>query len=166
MITPTEIRVQNPNKLRLALLTAAGLAGLYYLLGYVPVVMWIAAIVIAISLVYRAIRGQSNDPVITIDERGVCDKRLKVGVILWEDIRRAVPYSLHGVEYLSLELHNMKAYEARRPLWLKALSQVQRLFGMSSISISASNLDMDPETLVDRIEEGCGAVSRRTVEIG
>ena len=164
--TPTEIRVRHTNKLRLALLTAAALGGLYFFLGYMPVVGWIAGIVIAISLVYKAIKGDSKDPVIILDEQGIFDRRLKVGVIRWDDIRRAVPYSLQGVEYISLDLHDMKTYEARRPLWLRLLSKGQRLVGMSSVSILANGLEMDAETLLDKVQEGCGAVSRRTVEIG
>lgn len=164
--TPTEIRVRHTNKLRLALLAAAALGGLYFFLGYLPRWGWIAGILIAISLVFRAIKGESTDPVIILDEEGLFDKRLKVGVIRWSDIRRAVPYSLQGVEYVSLELHDMKSYEARRPLWLRLLSKGQRLLGMTPISILAHGLDVDPETLLDKIEERCGAVSKRTVEIG
>ena len=163
--TPTEIRVRHTNKLRLALVTAAALVGLYLFLGYMPVVGWIAGSVIAVSLIYRAIKGDSNDPVIILDEQGIFDRRLKVGVIRWADIRRAVPYSLQGIEYISLDLHDMKIYEARRPIWLRVMSKGQRLMGMSSVSILANGLEIDPETLVDMVHEGCGVVSGRAVEV-
>ncbi|HXC70124.1 MAG TPA: STM3941 family protein [Pyrinomonadaceae bacterium] len=163
--TPTEIRVRHPKKLRLALMTAAVLGGFYLFFGYLPVWAWIGGIVVAIALVYRAIKGESHDPVITLNEEGIFDRRLRVGVIRWDDIRRAVPFSLQGVDYLSLELHDMKTYEARRPLWLRLLSKGQRLVGLSSVSILANGLDMDLHTLADEIQERCGVVSGRGVGI-
>jgi hypothetical protein len=161
--TPTEIRVRHTNKLRVALVIAAALGGLYFFLGYMPVPGWIAGIGIAIALVYRTIKGESDEPVITLDEQGIFDRRLKIGVIPWDDIRRAVPYSIQGIDYISLDLHDMKTYEARRPLWLRILSQGQRLFGMSSVSIMANGLDMDADTLAHKIYEACGVGSGRVV---
>ena len=146
-------------------MSVGALGGLYLFLGYMPVVGWIAGVTIAIALVFRMIKGDSKDPVIILDERGIFDRRLKVGIIPWTDIRRAVPYSLQGIEYISLDLRNSKSYEARRPLWLRLLSKGQRLFGMSSISILANGLDMDAETLIGKMQESCGVVSRRTVGI-
>jgi hypothetical protein len=163
--TPTQIRVRQTNNLRLALLCAAALGGLYFFLGYMPVQGWIAGIGIAIALVYRTIKGHSDEPVIILDEQGIFDRRLKVGVIRWDDIRRVVPYSIQGIEYISLNLHDMNTYEARRPLWLRLLSKGRRLFGMSSISIMANGLDIHPDTLIHKIQERCGVVSGRRVEM-
>ena len=146
-------------------MTAAVLGGFYLFFGYLPVWAWIGGIVVAIALVYRAIKGESHDPVITLNEEGIFDRRLRVGVIRWDDIRRAVPFSLQGVDYLSLELHDMKTYEARRPLWLRLLSKGQRLVGLSSVSILANGLDMDLHTLADKVQEHCGVVSGREVGI-
>jgi hypothetical protein len=161
--TPTEIRVRHINTLRLALVGAAALGALYLFLGYMPIPGWIAGIGMAVALVYRAIKGESDEPVITLDEEGIFDRRLKVGVIRWDDIRRAAPHSIQGVEYISLDLHDMKSYEARRPLWLRILSKGHRLFGMSSVSIMVNGLDMDRDTLAHKIYEACGVASGRVV---
>src|SRR6185369_521349 len=101
-------------------------------------------------------------PVIILDEKGVLDKRLKVGVIQWADIRRLKSYSLSGANFISLELHNLKNYESRRPLWLHLLSQSQRLMGMTPIAISTNHLDVDHNTLVQMMHEGCGGIARET----
>jgi hypothetical protein len=164
--TPTEIRVRHTNKLRVALICAAALGGIYFLLGYMPFYGWIVGVVIAISLIIRAIKGDSKDPVIIIDDQGILDKRLKVGVIRWTDIRHAVPTTLQGIEYISLDLHDMKLYESRRPLWLRLLSKGQRAVGMSPVSILANGLDVDPEYLVDKIQERCRVVSHRAADVG
>lgn len=141
--------------------------GIYLYLGYLPFIFWLVLPVALISLLAKLIRGQSKDPVIILDERGVVDRRLKVGVIEWGDIRRMKSYSLSGAEYISLELHNTKKYVSRRPLWLGAISQVQRVFGMTSIAISTNGLEVDHATLVRLLHKGCGTegVEVRTVDI-
>ena len=142
------------------------MAVLYFYLGYVPVIVWILLAVTAPFILYRLIRGvNTEDPIIILDEEGVLDKRLKVGVIDWTDIRRITSHSIYSAEYISLHLHDTSKYESRRPVWLKLLSQVQRVFGMSSISISTMGLDVDRETLVDMIHEGCEMASEQNVEI-
>ena len=165
-MSPTEIRLR-PNQLwRPLLIAAAAMAVLYFYLGYVPVIVWIFLAVTAPFILYRLIRGvNTEDPIIILDEEGVLDKRLKVGVIDWTDIRRITSHSIYSAEYISLHLHDTGKYDSRRPVWLKLLSQVQRVFGMSSISISTMGLDVDRETLVDMIHEGCEMASEQNVEI-
>ena len=101
----------------------------------------------------------------TLDEQGVFDKRLKAGVIEWPDIRRITSHSISGLEYISLHLHDTSKYNSRRPVWLKLLSQVQRMFGMSSFAIATNGLDVDRETLLALIHERCEIASEQNVEI-
>ena len=162
---PTEIRVRSAYTWRMAAIFVIAVTALYYMLGYLPITVWVAAIILAITLVIRMVRSQSTDPCIVLDEQGVFDKRLKVGIIRWSDIRRISCHSLHGAEYISLDLHDAAAYEARRPQWLKLLSQVQRVHGMSSISISTNGLDIDIQTLVNMLHDGCEQASHRTPEL-
>ena len=152
----------------MALIGLIGSALLYFYLGYLPMILWVLLIVVGMVLVFTLIRGQSNEPVIIINDEGVFDKRLKVGTIEWSDIRRIRSYNLSGAEYISLELHNMNRYESRRPLWFRLVSQVQRAFGMSSIAISTNGLDIDRATLWQKLHEGCGSTSPnpQTIEAG
>jgi hypothetical protein len=164
---PIEIRLAPLSYWRLLLIFVVAPVGIYFYLGYLPFIFWLVLPVALISLLAKLIRGQSKDPVIILDEHGVFDRRLKVGVIEWGDIRRMKSYSLSGAEYISLELHNTKKYASRRPFWLSAISQVQRVFGMTSIAISTNGLDVDHATLVRWLHEGCGTegVEVRTVDI-
>lgn len=166
-MSPTEIRVAPGNKWRALLLAIAAVGGFYFLFGYIPTIVWLIGPIVLIALVFSAVRGQSTDPVIILDDEGVLDRRLKVGVIRWDDIRRIKSYSLSGAEYISLELHNAKTYTSRRPLWLTLLSQVQRVFGMTSIAISTNGLDTDHHTLLHLLHEGCGSqgIVPRTIEM-
>jgi hypothetical protein len=83
-----------------------------------------------------------------------------VGVIRWKDIRRVKSISLNrGVYFISLELHNRKIYESRRPLWIKPWSLAKRLYGLGSITISTAGLDVDHDTLNEKLHEGCMAAA-------
>lgn len=167
-MSPIEIRLAPLNQWRLLLIFIVAPIGLYLYLGYLPFILWLVLPIALISLLVKLIRGQSKAPIITLDERGVFDRRLKVGLIEWGDIRRMKSHSLSGAEYVSLELHNTKKYSSRRPLWLSAISQVQRVFGMTSIAISTNGLDVDHATLVQLLHEGCGTegVEARIVDMG
>jgi len=164
----TEIRVVPGYKWRMALVALAASVLLYFYLGYLPVIIWLVGPIVVIVLLVSLIRGEGKEPVIILNDEGVFDKRLKVGTIKWSDIRRIRSYNLFGAEYISLELHDMNNYESRRPLWFKLLTQVQRLYGMSSIAISTNGLDIDQATLWHKLHEGCGSTSAnpQTLEAG
>jgi len=164
-MSPIEVRV-NPNyKWRMALFALIALVGLYLYRGYLPVIMWVVAGFLVVVLIVKALRREGTEPVIILDNNGLMDKRLKVGVIRWADIRRIQCHNLYGGEYISLELHDARSYEARRPLWLTIMSQPQRIFGMSSTSISTNGLDLDLTTLFNKIHEGCQVANQRNEEL-
>src|SRR5213079_580579 len=83
-MSPTEIRVEPDYQWKIGLIAVVGLAAFYFIFGYLPLILLIAGAVLATTLLFRAIRGNSTDPCIIIDEQGVFDRRLKVGVIRWE----------------------------------------------------------------------------------
>jgi hypothetical protein len=164
-MTPTEIHAQSLKNWRMLIVVPLATAGLYLYLGYLPVIIWVAVILIIFAFVFRLITGETKGAVIVLNDEGVFDKRLRVGVIRWEDIRRIKSHDLEGAMYVSLELHDMKSYEVRRPLWLKLLSQVQRVHGMSSTSISTTGLNIHHDDLVHLLHHGCEEASQRTAEI-
>jgi hypothetical protein len=139
----------------MGLIGLVAIVAVYLILGYLPFPILIAAAALALVLAIRAIRGNDTEPCIIIDDKGVFDKRLKVGVIRWEDIRRIKSHTLSGAEYISLDLHNMTTYEGRRPVWLRMAAKTQRMSGMSPIAISTNGLDMDRAHLVKLIHQGC-----------
>ncbi|HEU4508374.1 MAG TPA: STM3941 family protein [Pyrinomonadaceae bacterium] len=165
-MSPIEIRLRPNHVWRALLLVVAAVGLLYFQLGYLPRIVWVLLIVTAPFILIRLVRGQDTvNPVITLDEQGIFDKRLKVGVIEWEDIRRIASHSIYSAEYISLHLHDTGKYESRRPVWLKLLSQVQRVFGMSSFAIFTNGLDVDRQTLAGMIHERCEMASAQNVEI-
>jgi hypothetical protein len=139
----------------MGLIGLVAIVAVYLILGYLPFPILIAAAALGLVLAIRALRGNDTEPCIIIDDKGVFDKRLKVGVIRWEDIRRIKSHTLSGAEYISLDLHNMRTYEGRRPVWLRMAAKTQRMSGMSPIAISTNGLDMDRAHLVKLIHQGC-----------
>lgn len=164
-MSPIEIRPVPNYRWRMALIAFAITLAVYFYLGYMPVILWFIGGVSVVLLFYSALRRESTDPCVILDDVGVWDKRLQVGVISWEDIRQITIHDIHGGEYVSLELHNAEKYRARQPQWLRLASKSQRLLGMSPISISTSGLDMDMKTLANLIHEGCQTASQRRSEI-
>lgn len=146
---------------RTLLVVSLVMPALYLYQGYLPLFGWIFGGIAVVLLVYTALRGVSPEPCIILDDQGVFDKRLKVGVISWDDIRHIMLYNVAGSKYVSLELHNPETYEARRPRWLRIVSQVPRIYGMSPISISTSGLEMNNKKLASLILEGCEIASQR-----
>lgn len=134
---------------------------LYLYQGYLPLTGWVFGGIAVGLLVYFALRGKPTDPCIILDDQGVFDKRLKVGVISWDDIRHIMLYDVMGAKYVSLELHNPETYEAKRPQWLRLVSKVPRIYGMSPIAISTSGLEMNNKRLATLIHEGCEMASQR-----
>lgn len=164
-MSPIEIRPIPHYKWRMALIAFAAIVALYFYLGYLPVMVLICGGVLVVVLLYTAVRGESTEPCVILDDEGVFDKRLQLGVIRWEDIRRITLHDLEGAQYVSLELHNPETYAARQPTWLRLASKAQRLHRMSSTSISTSGLDVDTKTLAEMLHEGCETASQRQSEM-
>lgn len=163
-MSPIEIRPVPNYRWRMALIAFVLTVALFLYLGYMPVILWFTGGLSLVMLFYSALRRESTDPCVILDDVGVWDKRLQVGVISWDDIRRITIHDIHGGDYVSLELHNPEVYQARQPQWLRLASKSQRLLGMSPISISTSGLDMDMKTLANLIHEGCEIASQRRSE--
>ena len=150
----------------MALVALAASVFLYFYLGYLPLIIWLVGPIVVVVLLVSLIRGEGKEPVIILNDEGVFDKRLKVGTIKWCDIRRIRSYNLFGAQYISLELHDMNIYESRRPMWFNLVTQVQRVYGMSSIAISTNGLDVDQATLWHKLHEGCGSASTNPQTFG
>lgn len=160
-MSPIEIKPIANFKYKLGLGAVASLIGLYFFLGYLPTVLWVTGGLFVGILLYSAVRGESTDPCVILDDKGVFDRRLQLGVISWEDIRKITFYDLHGVYYVCLELHNPETYFARQPQWLRLASQAKRFMGMGQISISTAGLQTDYKTLAGLIHEGCEMAALR-----
>jgi len=165
----TEIRRRRPNQFRLSLIIVGAFVALYVYFGFLPFFFWVIGFIAVINLLVIAMRGEKKDePIIVLSDEGVFDSRLKVGVIRWEDIRRIKSHKFHGEKYISLELHDMKTYESRRPIWLRWPAKIFILMGMTPIAFTTTQLDVTHDILIQKLHEGCGGATKttRTVNVG
>ncbi len=113
------------------------------ILGYA----WIAAFVaLFVSLVHRS---RSLLPVITVDERGLFDRRGFKAPVPWSDIGAVEPLVVEGMSLVGIALTD-EALGAARPL-LRSMKWPNRLFGMPAFSISMHPLDGSAEDLIAAI---------------
>ena len=70
------------------------------------------------------------------DEQGIRDRRLRTGVVCWEDIRNLHVGTIHANSFLCIELVDERKYLARLPAWRRRLLELNRLVGFPPLSIS------------------------------
>ena len=161
-MSPTEIRFRRDEVWKGVVFVVVLLIVLIFILDSLPLIFWIIAAVLITMALIMVDRAYSPEPLVVLNDEGVFDRRLRVGVIRWEDISRIKLKSVSGVYYISLELHNKWIYQARRPLWLRVWIAWSRPFGLSPISINTTALDVDHDTLIEKLHEGCMESAQRT----
>ena len=142
--------------LRRGLLLGFGALALYLVVTKeMPPEGWLLLAAGVVVVPYRLMRGMAKGVAVRIDAEGVCDRRLKVGVVRWEDIKRPYIGKTQGVPFLCLELRDPAAYRARMPASERLAHALYRPFGMKHVVIGTSHLDADAETILARVREGC-----------
>jgi hypothetical protein len=152
----------NANRMGLLMLLALGAVGAYWLVAReMPFEGWLALFA-AVVVACRLARGTLKGACVRIDAEGVCDTRLKVGVVRWEDIERPYIGKTNGVPFLCLELKNPAAYRARMPASERFALTLYRLLGMRHVVIAASCLDADAESILAHVRHGCARARKAT----
>jgi hypothetical protein len=82
----------------------------------------------------------SAHPTIILSDRGIDDRRFRIGLIPWEDINSVSAYSVSSRPYVQLWLRNEREYLTRWPLWRRSLGRLATAMGYSPFSISFSFL--------------------------
>jgi hypothetical protein len=79
-------------------------------------------------------------PQVIIDENGIEDRRWKLGVIPWEDIRSLSILEIQSTKMLAIDLVDPDKYLARLPKRSKWLASVNRALGLPTFAISFAGL--------------------------
>jgi hypothetical protein len=90
-------------------------------------------------------------PRIIIDERGITDRTLNMGVIEWSDIRSATVRRMLGNAFICLELRSPAKYTGRLSPTMQRIVKLNRHLGYSEVSLNLSATDSNPEQLVELI---------------
>lgn len=94
----------------------------------------------------------SSDPELVIDESGILDPTLGVGLIEWEDVVDAHIDTNYNQQYLSVHLRNPEKYLARLPEPQRAKHVLHRNLGFTSFSVPISTEGLDPMTLLHEVK--------------
>ena len=78
-----------------------------------------------------------NKPFVVINDDGIEDVRLKIGIITWDDIRSLEVKKLKGLFYICIDLHVPEKFFSRLPTWTQHIIHRRhpRDFGILSINI-------------------------------
>ena len=101
------------------------------------------------------VQGTRREPRLTIDDTGVHDRTLGVGVIPWSDIAGAEPYGVAKQPFVGLHLRNEAKYIARASFWSRMLARIHASSGLPAFSVNLSGLEGDPSYIAELIMSRC-----------
>jgi hypothetical protein len=133
------------------IILVALLIALYIYLGEMTFMLWVLAAAVVIAFVQALRKRLHRGPCVIINEEGINDKRLRLGVIRWSDIKRVRMQGLGGAYFISLELFDSKQYLSRQPASVRIANKLWRLYNMSPIHIKVAYMDVAPEELFEII---------------
>lgn len=98
-------------------------------------------------------QGTRCGPRLTLDDEGVRDRTLKVGVIAWSDIVGVEPYGVAGQPFVGLRLRDPSKYLERTSGMWRMLAWLNSGSGFP-LSVNLVGLDADPSRVLDLIIAG------------
>ena len=122
-------------------------------IGLASVIFFGASLLIFIRQIF------DSRPRIEIDDRGVFDRTLGVGVIEWRDIEAARQITVAGNQFIALKLKDAEKYLRKVPKWQQRLAGWNRHLGAESININLSGVKCSPDEVLEILNDGI--VSRR-----
>ena len=97
------------------------------------------------------IKSFDRGPCIILNEEGINDKRLKLGVIRWSDIEGVRMQGVGGAYFISIELFDSEPYLSRQPTYTRISKKIWRLYNISPIHIKVAYIDVAPDELFEMI---------------
>ena len=94
-------------------------------------------------------QASRRGPRLTIDDDGVLDRTLKVGVIAWEDIEDASLIHIQGNPFIALELRDATRYTAQLSPVMQRLVRANVALGYPPLSLNLTGLDADPDQVAE-----------------
>jgi hypothetical protein len=115
---------------------------------------WFSMLVLAFGGVGAVVgirEGTRRGPRLTLDERGLHDRSLGVGVIEWSDITRASPYWMAKKPFVALELRDPAKYVARASRFKQLLARQAVANGLPPFSVNLVGVNADATKVAELI---------------
>src|SRR5206468_4326400 len=77
---------------------------------------------------------------VVINDEGIDDRRLKIGIIRWEDIRSLSIGRINSAKFLCVEVADPEAYSSRLPRWRRSVWAATEALRIPTLTISFSGL--------------------------
>lgn len=90
-------------------------------------------------------------PRLQINEIGILDRTLGIGLVPWVDIEDAYVASINNEHFICLHLENEDAYAGRLSPLKRKLAAANHALGFTHFSINLSGVDLNPEQLLEYI---------------
>lgn len=143
---------EQPGRIITTLVILAGLlVALYYYLGRMTFLLWVLTAGVVIGLVQALRKTFDRGPCIIINEEGINDKRLGMGVIRWSDIEKVRMHGVSGAYFISVDLLNSEQYLSRLPAYTRLGNKLWRLYNVSPIHIKVAYMDVAADELFEMI---------------
>ena len=120
---------------------------------------WSAAFALLAAAVYS--RGARTEPVVTVSDEGIHDRRISAAPITWDRIAHIEGFEAENVTFVGLDFHDAKAALVDAKLLVRAIAPMHRLFGFPAVSINTSLLDGSDADLIAAIGEFHPTLLRR-----
>jgi hypothetical protein len=98
-------------------------------------------------------------PRLVIDERGVFDRTLGVGVIPWSEIEAVDPRAMMGQQFVSLTLRDPSLLTRRLPQWRRTLTRANRAAGFEELNLNLGGLAVGADVVVARLRQGMASLA-------
>ena len=94
-------------------------------------------------------------PRLIINNQGIMDRTLGVGVIPWKEIRDAYKRSINGNDFICLELYNPEPYWQKLSAVKRAMSSANRTLRFTDFSLNLSLAAVNADEVLELILKKC-----------
>jgi hypothetical protein len=106
-----------------------------------------------------------SGPQVIVNEYGIDDLRLRLGLIPWEEIRGLSIGSVHSTKFLCIDLVDREKYLSRLPRWKRSAAAANEMLGFPALTIGFSGLSPGLKEVWAYIESSSNpAPQRQTAE--
>jgi len=124
------------------------------------VVGWIGMEFFGLGFVVFPVLFFRTDAQVIINDEGIEDRRLRIGVIRWEDIHSLSIGSVNSVRFLCVELNDPEEYLSRLPRWKRWLAAADGAMGFPPLNIGFSGLSPGIEEVWAHLQDRAGTPGR------
>lgn len=116
---------------------------------------WAGIVLFAVGFPQLLRSFLDGGPRLVIDDQGVLDRALGVGLIPWSEITGASVRALSGQRFVCLEVRDPRFFTAQLGSLRRALLRANRALGFPELSLSVSDLPVGADEVVAEIQRQC-----------